>query len=175
MNLILFYKREFTILLRKVMILFITTTVNIQTSLKSNILLLIMGLTFYWTFSKSPFISDDLNYLEIQSSLSLLLSIYCGLLHIYFQDQWLRGFFFICYVLTNVSFIAYWLKASWSNVLSKKLKKLKKYLKYLREKVRAFKGIIYLLFQNISLLYFYFKDVFNTKKGNSISQTKFCR
>ena len=110
------------------MILFITTTVNIQTSLKSNNLLLILGLYLYWTILKRPFISDDLNKLEVYSSLSLSLSIYCGYIHIYFENEWMRGFFFVCYVLTNVLFIGYWLKTSWTNIFSLKLRTIRSFL-----------------------------------------------
>ena len=100
------YFWEFFIMYRKVLIISITTlSNNISTSVQALTVFILLNLSLFVHVNLGPYISNELNNMELKALATSAITLYCGL---YYLTQGINSvlqvFLFILILLGNISF-----------------------------------------------------------------------
>ena len=101
--------REFVVMLRKFLLIMVTSFWDSSVNVRALIVLLILAISIYLQISKKPYRSADLNEMEFRSTLVSLLTIYLGLLYIVTQEIQYEALIFILIIAINLYFLLFWL------------------------------------------------------------------
>ena len=135
------YFREFFILYRKILIIFIAGTLPIDDESKALLILCILAFSLFFQSTRKPFISKKLNQFENHSIFLILMTIYLGFINSVSNDEMFLQFFTIFFMFYNICFYLYWIFIIWIKDLIEKTK---------------FYGIITRLFENFNKISTYF-------------------
>lgn len=127
---------EFVILYRKVLVIFFSVFMSSAVTAQALTALILLLLSFLMQYSLRPYISKELNNIELKSILTATITIYCGLYYLTQQiEQVTKYFLFVLLISFNLYFILSWLWAAFSQVFLNLFSKSRK-LQVCLEKLR---------------------------------------
>lgn len=93
---------------RKIILIFITVFLISNNSLKALLALLILSISLYFQKRLSPFNSEELNTMELRSSIVSLTTLYFGFFNYLVKSQATRVILFLIVIFVNAFFLGYW-------------------------------------------------------------------
>ena len=141
---------------RKIIIIAIITMFEISFMAKATVILLLSGLSSFYSLKFRPFIISSLNDLENRSNLCSLITIYAGLFYITIENDFAKFLIFLVIILFNINFFYIWLKSLLIIVFSSQLEKFYRLFPNFFTKLWAFQEGSKKLFIKIYNYFFYF-------------------
>ena len=92
---------------RKILIIFISVFFTLNVASKALIVLLVLGVSIYLQSTRKPFVTEDLNELELRSTVVSLSTIYFALFNYMTDAELTKVLMMGIVVLTNAYFLYY--------------------------------------------------------------------
>ena len=93
---------------RKILLIFITVFMISNNSLKALLALLVLSISLYFQKKLNPFNTDELNTLELRSSMVSLSTLYFGFFNYLVKADATKIILFIIVFSVNAYFLLYW-------------------------------------------------------------------
>jgi len=93
---------------RKILLIFISVFLISNDSLKALVALLILSISLYVQRKLNPFNTDDLNTMELRSTLVSLSTLYFGFFNYLVSSDATQAILFLIVVVVNAYFLLYW-------------------------------------------------------------------
>lgn len=125
-----FLFREFLVLYRKILIIFIANILPIDYASKATLILFVLAVSFYFQFTLNPLRTEKLNKFEKQTILINLITIYLGIINTTYSNKYFLTFFTAYFFIFSIGFYLFWVYSFlFRSFIHKKIESLKTIIK----------------------------------------------